>query len=125
MGMVSSIALMARQLRYEYEGGWYHVMSRGFQRQVIFRNDEERLHFLELLAEMVSRYNVVLHAYVLMPNHYHLLIETPDANASRALQWLNVSYGVWFNRWNARSGAVFQARKFGVISKLLTFEVSH
>ena len=106
---------MARQLRHEYEGGWYHVMSRGFQRQVIFRDDEERLHFLGLLAEMVSRYNVILHAYVLMANHYHLLIETPEANASKALQWLNVSYGVWFNRRHARSGAVFQARYKSVL----------
>jgi len=106
---------MARQLRYDYKGGWYHVTSRGFQRQPIFRDDEEHRYFLELLADMVGRYGVILHAYVLMTNHYHLLIETPNANASRALQWLNVSYGVWFNRRHTRSGAVFQARYKSVL----------
>ena len=106
---------MARQLRHDYEGGLYHVMSRGFQRQVIFKNDTENKHFIELLSDMVERYGVILHAYVLIPNHYHLLIETPNANASRALQWLNVSYSVWFNHNNSRSGAVFQSRYKSVL----------
>ena len=101
---------MARKLRCDYKGGWYHVMARGFQRHEIFTDDKERWHFLELLKEMVERYGVVLHAYVVLNNHYHLLIETPNANASRALQWLNVCYSTWFNRRHSRSGAVFQAR---------------
>jgi len=106
---------MARQIRHDYEGGWYHVMSRGFQRQAIFTNETENGYFVRLLADMIERYGVILHAYVLMPNHYHLLLETPHANASRALQWLNVSYSVWYNRRNARSGAVFQARYKSVL----------
>ncbi len=65
---------------------------------------------MELLAETGSRYGVMLHAYVLMDNHYHLLIETPHANASRAMQWLNLSYSVWHNVRHHRSGALFQAR---------------
>lgn len=85
-------------------------MSRGFQRQEIYSDDKDREHFLELLTGMVERYGVVLHAYALMANHYHLLVETPNANASRALQWLNVSYSVWFNRRHGRTGALFQAR---------------
>ena len=86
---------MARQLRCEFEGAWYHVMSRGFQRQFIFLDDKDRLHFLELLGGMVERYNVLVYVYVLMITHYHLLLQTPQANASRVMQWMNVSYNVW------------------------------
>jgi len=101
---------MPRQLRHDVEGGWYHITTRGMFRKEIFENDRDREHFIELLAMMVERYCVVLHAYVLMDNHYHLLIETPEANASRALQWLNLSYAAWFNAKHQRSGPVFQAR---------------
>ena len=79
-------------------------------RRDIFHDDRDREHFLELLAELVDRYGVNLHAYVLMDNHYHLLLETPGGNASRALQWLNVSYAVWHNVKHRRSGPLFQAR---------------
>jgi REP element-mobilizing transposase RayT len=79
-------------------------------RREIFREDRDREHFLELLEELVGRYGVILHAYVLMDNHYHLLIETPKGNASRALQWLNTSYAVWHNVKHRRAGPVFQAR---------------
>ncbi len=79
-------------------------------RKEIFENDRDREHFVELLALLVERYCVVLHAYVLMDNHYHLLIETPEGNASRALQWLNLSYAAWFNAKHERTGPVFQAR---------------
>ena len=65
---------------------------------------------MDLLAESVSRYGIMVHAYVLMDNHYHLLIETPRANASRAMQWLNLSYSVWHNVRHQRSGALFRAR---------------
>ena len=88
---------MARRIRHHVPGGWYHITTRGLGRRRIFQDDHDRQHFAELLGEMVSRYGVVLHAYVLMDNHYHLLIETPTGNASRALQWLNVSYAVWYN----------------------------
>ncbi|MEI9479115.1 MAG: transposase [Deltaproteobacteria bacterium] len=101
---------MARPLRHHFVGGWYHITARGMFRKEIFENDRDREHFVELLAGMVERYGVVLHAYVLMGNHYHLLIETPEGNASRALQWLNLSYAAWFNAKHARSGPVFQAR---------------
>lgn len=101
---------MARQLRHNVEGGWYHITTRGMGRKEIFETDRDREHFVELLSMMVERYCVVLHAYVLMDNHYHLLIETPEANASRALQWLNLSYAAWFNARHERSGPVFQAR---------------
>ncbi len=101
---------MPRQLRHNVEGGWYHITTRGMWRRDIFENDRDREHFIELLSMMVERYCVVLHAYVLMDNHYHLLIETPEANASRALQWLNLSYAAWYNAKHSCSGPMFQAR---------------
>jgi len=101
---------MARPLRIDIPDGWYHAMSRGFERRGVFCEDRDCEHFLELLAEMVTRYGVRLHAYVLMGNHYHLLLQTPHANLSRAMQWLNVSYGVWFNRKHERVGPLFQGR---------------
>lgn len=101
---------MARQLRHHYAGGWYHITSRGMGRRAIFRDDRDREHFVELLSMMAGRYGVILHAYVLMDNHYHLLIETPEANASRALQWLNLSHSMWFKTRHSHAGPVFQAR---------------
>lgn len=105
---------MARSIRHNIEGGWYHITTRGVGRQRIFVDCRDREHFVELLGEVVERYGIKLHAYVLMGNHYHLLIETPRANASRALQWLNLSYSVWHNVRHHRSGALFQARFKGI-----------
>jgi len=85
-------------------------MSRGIERRDIFGDDRDRGHFLDLLAETSERYNVGLHAFVLMENHYHLLLQTPQANASRAMQWLNVSYASWFNARRSRVGPLFQGR---------------
>ncbi len=79
--------------------GGYHITARGTDRREIFTEDLERKHFLELLEGMVERYGVWVHAYVLMENHYHLLIQTPKANASSAMQWLQVSYSMWFTPW--------------------------
>jgi REP element-mobilizing transposase RayT len=67
-------------------------------------------HFLELLEEVVMRFRIRLHAYVLMGNHYHLVVQTPEANLSRAVQWLNVSYVAWFNRRHERVGPLMQGR---------------
>jgi putative transposase len=101
---------MTRPLRLDVAEGWYHVTARGIDRREIFTEDRERNHFLFLLGEMSERYQVRVHAYVLMANHYHLLLQTPQANASRALQWLNVSYSLWFNRKHKRVGPLFQGR---------------
>ena len=101
---------MARPLRRAIAGGWYHVTARGDHRQRIFGDARDEAHFGELLAEMRERYRVGVLAYVLMGNHYHLLVSTPDANLSRALHWLNVSYGVWWNRRRGECGHVFQGR---------------
>ena len=101
---------MARPLRIEIAGGRYHVTARGNERREIFRQDRDRVHFLELLAQLPARFGAHLHAYVLMENHYHLLVETPEANLSRLEQWLNVSYTNWFNRRHRRVGHLFQGR---------------
>ena len=101
---------MARPLRIERAGGWYHITARGNERKPIYRDDRDCLHFLELLAAMVQHFKPRLHAYVLMGNHYHLLLELREPNLSRAIQWLNVGYSVWFNRRHNRSGHLFQGR---------------
>ena len=106
---------MARPLRIERIGCWYHLTARGNERRDIFRDDKDRRHFLELLEEVVSMFAVRLHAYVLMSNHYHLLVEITEANLSRAIHWLNVSYTVWFNRRHGRSGHLLQGRFKSVV----------
>ena len=106
---------MARPLRIERPGGRYHVTARGNERRAIFRDDSDRAHLLELLSEAAERFAIRIHAYVLMDNHFHLLVETPEANLSRAMQWLNVSYSVWFNRRHDRAGHLFQGRFRSVV----------
>lgn len=101
---------MARALRIDIIDGWYHITNRGIDRWQIFDDDRDYGHFLELLGEMHERYAVRVHAYVLMTNHYHLLIQTPEANASRAMQWLNVSYSLWYNCRHNRVGPLYQGR---------------
>jgi len=101
---------MARPLRIQRVGGWYHVTARGNERREIFLDDPDRRHFLQLLERMADMFALRLHAFVLMSNHYHLLVELTDANLSRAMQWLNTSYSVWFNRRHARSGHLLQGR---------------
>lgn len=106
---------MARPLRVEFKNGWYHVTARGNIRQPIYFDPRDRWHFLERLGEMSRRHGVEVHAYVLMDNHYHLLVRTPRANLSAALQWLNVAYSLWWNRRHDRVGHVFQGRFKAVV----------
>jgi len=101
---------MARPLRIEYEGAVYHVTSRGNGRQSIFLVDSDRELFLEVLGDSVKRFGWLCHAYCLMTNHYHLLIETPEANLSRGMRHLNGVYTQAFNRRHLRSGHVMQGR---------------
>jgi REP element-mobilizing transposase RayT len=106
---------MARALRIERAGGRYHVTARGNERKAIYRRDRDRGHFLELLGQLPERFGARVHAYVLMENHFHLLLETPEANLSTTMQWLNVSYSVWFNRAHERAGHLFQGRFKAVV----------
>jgi putative transposase len=101
---------MSRPLRLNVEGGWYHVFGRGLERRSIFREEADRRHFLELLCEMHERYRILIHAYAQMDNHYHTIVETPDANLSECMQWLHTSYSTWFNAKHSRVGPLFQGR---------------
>lgn len=80
---------MSRPLRIEYPGAWYHVMNRGAGKKVIFHSLEHYKIFVGLLGEIHHRYQVQIHAYCLMPNHYHLLVSTPLTNLSQAMKHIN------------------------------------
>jgi REP element-mobilizing transposase RayT len=101
---------MARPIRVEYANAVYHVTARGNERKAIYRDDVDRRRFLETVEQTVERFAVVIHAYCLMPNHYHLLMQTPRANLSAAAGWLQTTYSVRFNRRHRRSGHLFQGR---------------
>lgn len=101
---------MARPLRIEFEGATYHVLARGNARQRVFANDRDRSQFLELLVRSAERFEIAVHGFVLMGNHFHLLVETGRANLSRWMHWLMVSYTVYFNWRHGRSGHLFQGR---------------
>jgi REP element-mobilizing transposase RayT len=101
---------MARPLRIEFDGALYHVTSRGDRRENIFDDDDDRQCFLATLAEVISRYKWLCHAYCLMSNHYHLVVETPEGNLSRGMRHLNGVYTQAYNRRHQRSEHVFQGR---------------
>src|SRR6266498_5545404 len=101
---------MARPLRIEYEGAHYHVSSRGNERKAVFRDATDRKKFLELIGRAVEQFDIRVHGYVLMDNHYHLLIETPRAGLNRALRFLSGVYTQAFNRLHKRVGHLFQGR---------------
>ena len=101
---------MARPLRVEYPGAFYHVINRGNAGEDVFKSLRDREKFLEYLEVATSRFFIRIHTYCLMTNHYHLLVETPEANLSRAIQWVNVSYAVYFNAKRGRRGHLFQGR---------------
>lgn len=101
---------MARPLRLEFSGALYHVMARGNRRAPIYLDDTDFTQFLTGLGKVCERYNWLTHAYCLMHNHYHLLIETPDGNLSRGMRQLNGVYSQRFNRRHGTSGHLFQGR---------------
>jgi len=101
---------MARQWRIEYPGALYHVLSRGNNRQNIFVNDDGRQMFLELMEEFNERFRVEDYAYVLMSNHYHILLKTNEANLSKSMQCFGSTYTRRFNVKNGVSGHLFQGR---------------
>jgi putative transposase len=101
---------MARPLRIEYPGALYHVTARGNARQDIFLGNQDYLEFQDVLCSVVRRFNWLLHAYCLMGNHYHLLVETPDGNLSAGMRQLNGVYTQRFNRRHNRVGHVLQGR---------------
>jgi len=101
---------MARPLRLELAGGLYHVTSRGDRREAIYRDDEDREAWLSVLGEVCSRFNWRVHAYCEMTNHYHFVVETPEANLSQGMRQLNGVYTQRFNRRQGLVGHLFQGR---------------
>lgn len=101
---------MARPLRIEYEGAFYHVTARGNERRRIFFTKYDYEKFKEYLEGAQDKYGYLLHVYVLMSNHYHLVIETPNANMSKIMHYINGSYTNYINRKRNRSGHLFQGR---------------
>jgi len=101
---------MARPLRIEYPGAFYHVTSRGNEQKDIFKNRRDREKFLKYLASATQRYAATVHSYCLMSNHYHLLLETPEGNLSEIMRHINGAYTTYFNIKRKRSGHLFQGR---------------
>jgi putative transposase len=101
---------MARPLRIEYSGAVYHVTGRGNEKKPIFKDDSDRETFLQTLSQVNKRYHWFCHAYCLMNNHYHLIIETPDGNLSVGMRQLNGVYTQAFNKRHKRVGHLFQGR---------------
>ncbi|MCP4257777.1 MAG: transposase [Planctomycetes bacterium] len=106
---------MARQPRIEYESAFYHVTSRGNLRDKIFYADADRTKLIEILKRTKERYGYIIHAFVLMDNHYHFLIETPQANLNQLMQNINTSYTVFINKKYHRSGHLFQGRYKAIV----------
>ncbi|MEW6187666.1 MAG: transposase [Thermodesulfobacteriota bacterium] len=101
---------MSRPLRIQYPGAVYHVICRGNDRKVIFREDQDRKTFVEILEDSREIYQVILYAWVLMENHFHLLVETPLGNLDRFMRRFNISYTGYFNRKYDRVGHLYQGR---------------
>jgi len=101
---------MARPLRIQFENAYYHVTCRGNARQNIYSSDADRLAFLGLLGRSSEVYQTEILAYVLMSNHFHLLVKTPRGNLQEFMRHFNISYTAWFNRRHRRSGHLYQGR---------------
>lgn len=101
---------MSRPLRIEYPGAYYHVMNRGLARSKVFLDNDDRERFLHLIGETCKLWSIEVYAYCLMDNHYHLLLQTPQGNLSRAMRHLDGIYTQRFNRAHQRDGPLFRGR---------------
>jgi REP element-mobilizing transposase RayT len=106
---------MARHLRIQFCGALYHVISRGNEKRDIFRDNRDRSHYLEILSRYKDELEFNLYCYVLMPNHTHLLIETPLGNIAKIMLCVNTSYVTYFNKRHNRVGHLFQGRYKSII----------
>ncbi|MDH3358581.1 MAG: transposase [Desulfobacteraceae bacterium] len=106
---------MGRAWRIEFEGALYHILSRGNEQKDIFYDDQDRQLFLKTIGEMSERFEIDVFAYVLMGNHYHLLLKTNRSNLSKSMQWLGLTYTRRFNLRHIRSGHLFQGRFKSII----------
>jgi len=101
---------MARPLRIQFPGAFYHITCRGNERKAIFSDQTDQNAFLEKLSLSLDIFNVSLLAYVMMPNHFHLLLTTPEGNLSEFMRHFNISYTSAFNRRHKRVGHLYQGR---------------
>lgn len=106
---------MARPPRIDFDGAWHHVMNRGACKQQTFTDDVDRSTFLDVVAEAVDRFGLEVHAYCLMPNHYHLLVRSPATQLSRAMKHIGQVYTQRFNRRHQRDGALFRGRFHSIL----------
>ena len=106
---------MARKARVEFEGAVYHVLDRGDRREAIFKDDADRRRFLETLGEACARTGWRVHAFVLMSNHYHLMIETPQANLVAGMRWFQTTWTIRYNTRHRLGGHLFQGRYKAVV----------
>jgi len=106
---------MARPLRIEFAGAFYHITARGNERKDIFKSNRDRSQFLSYLESATERYDAVIHTYCLMTNHYHLLLETPSGNLSQIMRHINGAYTTYFNTKRKRFGHLFQGRYKGIL----------
>ncbi len=106
---------MARPLRIEYDGAFYHVTARGNEGNHIYRDEGDYQKFLGILAELLQRYNVIIYGYVLMWNHYHILIEAQKSNITKAMNYLNATHARYFNGKYRRPVHLFQGRYKGFL----------
>ena len=114
---------MSRPLRIQYADAWYHVMNRGRRGDEIFTKAEDYAAFIDLLRQTVEDYHVRVSAYCLMSNHYHLLVQTPDSNLSRAIRHLNGVYTQRYNRMHHFDGQLFRGRYKAILAKLYEVEM--
>ncbi len=106
---------MPRPLRLEFANAWYHVMNRGAGKRNIFKTDNDRIKFLEIVAQAVKLFGIEIHAYCLMNNHYHMLIKTPRGNLSRAMRHINGVYTQYYNLDKKTDGSLFRGRYKAII----------
>src|SRR5688572_8608831 len=107
---IGMVAPMARKLRLEFPGAIYHVINRGNYRAWIFGDSGARSAFQSCLFEACERSQWLLHAFVIMGNHFHLAVETPQGNLVAGMQWLQSTFATRFNRWRREHGHLFQGR---------------
>ena len=106
---------MTRSLRIKYESAIYHITSRGNERRLIFKSDQDRFKFLKILKESLRIYNIILYSYVIMPNHFHFLLETPLANINEFMRQFNITYTYYYNKHYNRVGHLYQGRYKSII----------
>jgi len=114
---------MARQLRIEYPGAFYHIYSRGNQKQPIFLVDDDRYYFLKILDDTHKKFGLTIQAYCLMSNHYHLSASTPRGGLARAMHFANTTYTVYINKKHKRCGHLFQGRYRSILVEASTYSL--